>query len=414
MKKYVENKIIRNTKELTRVQEIKEQLSFNAHAEITNSNESNKHFEKVIKEAKKKLKLNLTSFEKKTLIDIIEQASLLLSYKETDYSRYKNISLSDLGEIRLIKQVKKSEKYNKYTPNDNAIYIPKIGTQNCVMHTSEMMMKHHNYYELEIKSLNIERMYLVNYLNSGLGKLFLKECDSGFVIPSKKITLIRKLLVPVPPLKIQKKIADTILKLEKINTSINNFKSSLSIKPVTSKNIIEKIDKLAEILDEITNVDKIKALCRNGETETVEFKSTVSLCLRRQTKEKDIEHEIIKTIIGFMNKKGGNLLVGVADDGEIIGLNDEIQKFHKESDDKFKQYFFNKLLKTHLSADNFGSITYTLIDIEEKKVLLVECKAATRPVYEKVDEDFYLRTDPLTIKLSGPELNEYIQKRFYP
>jgi len=45
------------------------------------------------------------------------------------------------------------------------------------------------------------------------------------------------------------------------------------------------------------------------ESNTVEFKVTLPK-----------NEQIIKTIIGFCNQKGGKLIVGIADDGTIIGV----------------------------------------------------------------------------------------------
>ncbi len=34
-------------------------------------------------------------------------------------------------------------------------------------------------------------------------------------------------------------------------------------------------------------------------------------------------NQIVKTIVGFCNQKGGKLIIGVEDDGTIIGLSDQ-------------------------------------------------------------------------------------------
>jgi GTPase len=57
-----------------------------------------------------------------------------------------------------------------------------------------------------------------------------------------------------------------------------------------------------------------------GETNAVEFKSTLRTNLHTGLVDDKIQVSALKTIAGFMNAKGGTLLVGVADDGEVLGL----------------------------------------------------------------------------------------------
>ena len=42
---------------------------------------------------------------------------------------------------------------------------------------------------------------------------------------------------------------------------------------------------------------------------------------------KKLEEVIIKTIAAFANSQGGTLLIGVADDGDVIGLEPDISRW---------------------------------------------------------------------------------------
>ncbi len=57
-----------------------------------------------------------------------------------------------------------------------------------------------------------------------------------------------------------------------------------------------------------------------GEGPILEFKSSFRWDLRQNQANKGLEAVILKTIAGFMNGNGGTLLIGVADDGAIVGL----------------------------------------------------------------------------------------------
>ena len=61
-------------------------------------------------------------------------------------------------------------------------------------------------------------------------------------------------------------------------------------------------------------------LILKGENERVEFKSTLRWNLRAEKKDKAITHASLKTIAAFLNTDGGILLIGVADEGTLLGL----------------------------------------------------------------------------------------------
>ncbi len=56
----------------------------------------------------------------------------------------------------------------------------------------------------------------------------------------------------------------------------------------------------------------IKRLILSGEGTTLDFKKTITNC-----------EKIAKTLVAFANNKGGRLLVGVRDDGTILGVKSE-------------------------------------------------------------------------------------------
>ena len=61
-------------------------------------------------------------------------------------------------------------------------------------------------------------------------------------------------------------------------------------------------------------------LIARDESFEVEFKSTARWNLREGCKDKRMEDAVVKTIAGFLNTDGGTLLIGVGDDGRVIGL----------------------------------------------------------------------------------------------
>ncbi len=102
-------------------------------------------------------------------------------------------------------------------------------------------------------------------------------------------------------------------------------------------------------------------------------------------------------------------MIGVSDDGQIRGVDGEIEKFHKNID-KFLLHFKN-LLKSKIGEEFYPFIDNRLVKLDDVHILLVECKASQTPCYLE-SKDFYVRTNPATDKLEGPKLVEYVKHHF--
>lgn len=155
--------------------------------------------------------------------------------------------------------------------------------------------------------------------------------------------------------------------------------------------------------------EEILELIREGEKRNVEFKSTLRTNLYTNEKDRKIELAVLKTIAGFLNGKGGTLLVGVSDEGKILG----IEKDNFESKDRFNLHFTN-LIKQFIGKKFFQFLNFELVQIENKHVLKVDCFKSNRPIFLRIDgrEEFYIRAGSETIQISGSELVEYIGERF--
>ena len=66
--------------------------------------------------------------------------------------------------------------------------------------------------------------------------------------------------------------------------------------------------------------EALKRLIAGGETNQTEFKSTMRWNLHAKKPGKEIELAWLKSVVAYLNTDGGFLLIGVADDGEILGL----------------------------------------------------------------------------------------------
>lgn len=177
----------------------------------------------------------------------------------------------------------------------------------------------------------------------------------------------------------------------------------------TSLAIVRRLSK--RVTDYLRSVQQTSTqdLILQGEGEYVEFKSTLRWNLKAEKKDKSITHAITKTIAAFLNTDGGILLVGVADDGQVLGL--EADRF--ENEDKML-LFLTESIKTQLGTLHLENINFHTENIADNKVLRIDVQAGSDPCYlakDKLDH-FYIRTGPSTTDLRLSKLFEYLNKRF--
>ena len=153
----------------------------------------------------------------------------------------------------------------------------------------------------------------------------------------------------------------------------------------------------------------VAAVIDGGESDAVEFKSTLRINLHTEKPDKRMETAVLKTLAGFLNTNGGTLIVGVADDGTPVGI--EADKFPNE--DKMSLHLVN-VIKERLGPLVMTAINLHFEDHEEARVLVIRCQRSTSPVFVKDDrtERFYLRTGPATAELSASQIHDYIKQRF--
>ncbi len=151
--------------------------------------------------------------------------------------------------------------------------------------------------------------------------------------------------------------------------------------------------------------EKIEALLTTGENNHVEFKSTLRWNIHAGKLGKEIEISWMKTVVAFLNTEGGTLLVGVDDTGKVLGTS--LDKF--KNDDKYLLHV-NNSIKDFIGLEYISHIDFDLVQMEEEKVLCVECRPTKEAVFLKNngEDEFYARFGPSSRKLSTKEVLGYM------
>ena len=152
-------------------------------------------------------------------------------------------------------------------------------------------------------------------------------------------------------------------------------------------------------------------LAAGGETARVEFKQTARWNVHTQQRDPTLELVIAKTVAGFLNSDGGTLLIGVDDNGNPTGLENDLS-LGKSPDHDRLQLFLVDLLQRTLGKTATTLVSITFEPITAVDVCRLDVRASERPVF--LDEpkgprtaDFYVRIGNSTRRLLPDELLRY-------
>lgn len=159
---------------------------------------------------------------------------------------------------------------------------------------------------------------------------------------------------------------------------------------------------------DLADEDVLLELIAGGEGDRLEFKSTLRWNINADKPGKEVEISWLKTVVAYLNTDGGVLLVGVNDDGEVIGL--DTDKF--ANDDKFMLHY-NNLFKDHVGMEFASHVSSRIVPIAGQKVFVIQCEQASDPVYLRhgKEEKYYVRMGPSSRALTTSQVVDHVSKR---
>ncbi len=157
-----------------------------------------------------------------------------------------------------------------------------------------------------------------------------------------------------------------------------------------------------------SSIDRFNHYIAKGEGPGIEFKSTVRTHVKSGKQGKEIEFAWLKAIVAFLNSQGGVLLLGVNDQGNVLGL--ETDGF--ENKDKCLLHIKN-LVNHHVGVEFSDYISPSPVEIASNMVVMIECLNTTTPVFLKIgkNEEFYIRSGPSSVKLTPSQMVGYLDKK---
>ena len=164
---------------------------------------------------------------------------------------------------------------------------------------------------------------------------------------------------------------------------------------------------------------EIATLIKQGENNLVEFKSTARWNLKENKADKTMEQVILKSVAAFLNTNGGTLLIGVEDDGNILGLQSDYQTLKKKDSDGFLLFISNDLLLKEFGKEHANLFDIKIQEINGLEVCQINIKPAPQEMYVNItnkngatEECFFIRGTNSVLNLKTKEAVKYIKTRW--
>lgn len=165
----------------------------------------------------------------------------------------------------------------------------------------------------------------------------------------------------------------------------------------------------------------IRKIIEAGETDEVEFKSSLIRDLRTNQPNDGLIMKLGKEIAGMLNGNGGILLIGVSDDKFVLGIEGDFEFLgqrnknradsRKEDTDGFGLKLID-LIKDNMGAHVLDNIKIDFETVDDKIICMIRVNPASQPVYFGKLEEFFIRMNTSNLRLSTREIIDYVSSHW--
>jgi serine/threonine protein kinase len=194
-------------------------------------------------------------------------------------------------------------------------------------------------------------------------------------------------------------------------------------------------DSVLRQLGQVRHTPKLDALIASGESDNVEFKSSIrhphgplprsvqaqvdagvkTPDQAGQEVQKELQTAVTKTIAAFLNTNGGTLLIGADDVGGVLGIEHDFKYLGaKKNADAWLLYLNNVITKV-LGLEVWSAIRVSLVPHGQGTVAVIRCPARGSETWhhdEGGGDTFYIRVSNETRAITGASMVKYIREHW--
>jgi hypothetical protein len=170
---------------------------------------------------------------------------------------------------------------------------------------------------------------------------------------------------------------------------------------------------------EATAAASIEVLISEGESDELEFKSSLRWDYAQQFMNKKLEDVILKSVAAFANGQGGTLLIGVDDSGTPLGLEHDYASLGGVDRDKFERHVRNLLSQAFGQSFVANKLRMSFPSVGTTEICQIDIAQAQQPIITKVTdkngqqvEKFYVRSGNASVEMPLSEMHTYVTDRF--
>jgi predicted HTH transcriptional regulator len=162
---------------------------------------------------------------------------------------------------------------------------------------------------------------------------------------------------------------------------------------------------------------RIEDLIKREEGEFLEFKSSLMWDYQLNKPNQALELAVAKDLSSFMNTRGGTLIIGVSNNGEVLGLDKDIACLTKRPDkDGYEQKLMGLFGQgSYLATKDSVNVHLSWAELSGKTMAVIKIDPSKHPVYctsEQKMEQFFIRAGNTCRPLNVREATEYIREHW--
>jgi CheY-like chemotaxis protein len=180
-----------------------------------------------------------------------------------------------------------------------------------------------------------------------------------------------------------------------------------------SKNDVGKLHEFVRAAYERSLYKDFDLLIQQGETEKVEFKSSIRWDFQRKNVNKNLQVAFAKAAAGLLNQNGGVLLLGIDDNGNVLGIGSDLSTLREANTDEYQQTI-TEIISGCLNVKYMKYIHVHFEQVNQKQICVVSVDASPEPVYlTSGDEpELWVRIGNTTRRLDVKAAIDHIRNRW--
>jgi hypothetical protein len=161
-------------------------------------------------------------------------------------------------------------------------------------------------------------------------------------------------------------------------------------------------------------VIRTRRLIAHGESAEVEFKSSLRHDAETGGANTELTKAVTKTLAAFLNCRGGTLLIGVADSGDVVGIENDLKTLGRKPNLDGFELCLREAVGSHLGNDVNPVIDLSFASVDGHTVAIASCAAHHKPVFheDRGSVSLFVRAGNGTRPLDVREAVEFVSSRW--